>query len=459
MPPKRERTVEGSCWPCKQRRVKCDLARPRCRRCVLSGAKCSYDKILVRWNSRPTKGAPITYQLPIAGLLNSLPQDTPLAAGDVRALEYFQGALWPLLTTAARPCPPPIGLAMASQPVLLAMCELADAHRALLPNKEPQPLHNKRLSCLAAVREQLRARASNVESLSHLLVAVLLLYFLDGFIDCSQQSASTASHQAGVRAIVDHLGGFPALIDKNQRDTGMLMSEFASTDLTRAVLGDRPPCFPSSIWDIIERGTVWWEKPHYGQTTLASVFGVLAEMAFYRHSVRTNCIDPSLDKIQSFERALQPTFLTLSLDHLSSPSTYLVPDTDADQTTQTMAFTRAFQHTALIYLYRAVCGLPARHCLVQQHVQSCLTCIRGISRTSKAHNCIIFPLYVSGAHAFGSEQQGFVLGELDSIYQTLRFSSLLSIRVALEGLWASEQMCDGDWTGMFVGLCRDVLVL
>ncbi|KAF9888173.1 hypothetical protein FE257_009168 [Aspergillus nanangensis] len=460
MAPKRERTVQGSCWPCKQRRVKCDLVRPRCRRCVLSGAKCCYDKILVRWNSRPTKGAPMTYQLPVVGLISSLPKENALDTADLRALEYFQAALWPLMTTATRPCPPPISMAMQSQPVLLVMCELADAHRALqdkLSNKEALT-HNKRLSCLASVREQLPQSVSNTESLSHILVAVLLLYFLDGYIECTQQSASTSSHQAGVRAIVEHLGGFSSLIDKGQKDTNMLMSEFASTDLTRALLDDRAPCVPMEIWDRIESGTVWWEKQRYGESTLGSVFGTMSDMAFYRQSVKSSRSEPAIEKIQEFERRLQPTALTLALDHVRTPNTYIVRQSDVDQTMQQMAFTQAFQHCALIYLYRAICDLPAQHCLVQQHVQSCLTCIMGINNNSRVHNCTIFPLYVSGAHAFGADQQSFVLNKLDAIYQTLRFNSILPIRAALEDLWTCPSQC-GQWSDMFSCLGQDVLVL
>ncbi|KAL4895058.1 putative Zn(II)2Cys6 transcription factor [Aspergillus ambiguus] len=457
MTPKRERTVQGSCWPCKQRRVKCDLLRPRCRRCVLSGGKCSYDKILVRWNARPTKGAPLAYQLPNAGFMGSLSVDGHVAATHRKALEYFQAAFWPLMSTAARPCPPPIGLAMESQPVLLVMCELADAHRAVLLNKEKLAL-DKRLSCLASVREQLRHSVSNTESLSRLLVAVLLLYFLDGYIDCTEQSASTASHKAGVQAMVEQLGGLTALLDNGQSNMSMLMSEFATTDLTRSLLDDRLPCFPADIWTRIESSTVWWEKQKYGGMTMGSVFGIMAAMASYRQSVQTDGMEPSIERIQEFERSLQPTFFTLDLEHLRTPDPYIVEESDADQAMQTVAFTRAFQHSALIYLYRAVCGLPARHCLVQQHVQSCFTCIMGISSQSKAHNCIIFPLYVSGAHSFGAEQQSFVLRKIDEIYQTLRFASLLSIRAALEDLWASAAH-DGRWSDMFTFLRPGVLVL
>jgi hypothetical protein len=131
------------------------------------------------------------------------------------------------------------------------MCELAEAHRLLQQEGSPthlQAISNKRLTCLSSVRKQLRESVSNNQSLSQLLVAVLLLYFLDGFIDCVEQSASTTSHQAGVRAIVEQLGGFNVVIDEGQKDTPhMLLSEFASTDLTRAILDDRTPCFPARI--------------------------------------------------------------------------------------------------------------------------------------------------------------------------------------------------------------------
>lgn len=49
MVPKRIRTVEGSCWPCKDRRVICDLQHPECSRCASSGRVCSYSKVRLKW--------------------------------------------------------------------------------------------------------------------------------------------------------------------------------------------------------------------------------------------------------------------------------------------------------------------------------------------------------------------------------------------------------------------------
>lgn len=393
--------------------------------------------------------------------INVHSKDSALAIGDLKALEYFQFAVWPLFTTAAHPCPPPIPLAMEFEPVLLAVCELAEAHRILQDEAVSSTVSapfDKRMSCLASVREQLRDNNSNHTSLSPLLVAVFLLYFLDGFIECDPQSASTSSHHVGVQAIVDHLGGFTALIKMGQKDITMLLSEFASTDLTKALLDDRPPCFPAEIWTQIEHGTVWWDQETYDGTTLASVFRIMADMSLYRHQIRGDPETISMEVVRDFERRLQPSFQTLNFDHIKSPNTYTVHESTLEPRMQADSFTRAFQHSALVYLYRAICGLPPRHSMVQQHVQSCVECIRNISPLSKAHNCIIFPLYIMGAHTFLQDQQAFVLERLDSIYKYLRFNSVLLVRTALEELWKSPRH-NGDWWDMFRSLGEHVLVI
>ncbi|KAL5047925.1 hypothetical protein BDW71DRAFT_213756 [Aspergillus fruticulosus] len=446
MSPKRQRTVAWSCWQCKTRRVKCDLTAPECRKCLDSGASCSYGRLRVRWSSRPAKGLPPGYQLD---------------ENERKALEYFQFAVWPLFSTSFDPCPPPIRLALKSQPVFLSMCELAEAHRAhseQWPRQGAEMMPTKRLNCLSSVRKQLEDGASDTESLSCVLLAVLLLYFLDGYIECAAQSASTGSHRVGVHALVENLGGFCAFYDQGHSDVHMLLSQFASTDLTRALLDDRPPCLPAEIWRHIEHGTVWWEKQRYGETTLASIFHAMAEMASYRQSLQANCVELSMEQVRRFESLLQPKFVTMSIDHITNEAAHIVKEGGVQEAMQPLAFARAFQHSALLYLYRAICGLPVRHFLVQQHVQSCLESMGGIHRTSKAHNCIVFPLYVAGAHVFHPEQQRFILRKLDDIYQTLRFDPLLSIRAALEELWLSPQHED-SWAHMFSLLGQDVLVL
>lgn len=46
--PAKNRNFNG-CWTCRERKVKCDLARPRCLRCITSGLACKGYDIKLRW--------------------------------------------------------------------------------------------------------------------------------------------------------------------------------------------------------------------------------------------------------------------------------------------------------------------------------------------------------------------------------------------------------------------------
>jgi hypothetical protein len=177
-PRKRRRTVEGSCWPCKQRRVKCDLQKPVCHRCSLSNTdECNYDKVLLKWKKIPASSVPVSQlQLSLEHVLDG----NPLATNERRAIDYFKARLWPLFSTVHEPCPPPIALALRSQPVLQALCVFAEEHRALQERgSSKHTLDRRRLHCLAAIRDQLGNNNAEGTSLTALLVAVLLLYFLE----------------------------------------------------------------------------------------------------------------------------------------------------------------------------------------------------------------------------------------------------------------------------------------
>ncbi|CAJ2500213.1 Uu.00g030660.m01.CDS01 [Anthostomella pinea] len=453
--PKRQRIVEGSCWPCKQRRVKCDLQKSSCRRCVLSGTQCSYDKLVLRWRGRPTRTAPFLQQV-FSDVADG--SGTPLATNERRALDYFKARLWPLLSTADRPCSPPISLALRSRPVLQAACIFAESHRALQERGQSrEALMSRRLNCMASIRGQLGSDSAERQMLDCLLVAVLLLYLLDGFVDCNQQHASTQAHYAGVLAILDALGGFESAWKSSERETCMLLSEFASTDLTDALLQGRKPCFPPTIWQQIQSGPVWWQTTSQGTRSLASVLGTMAEMAFYSQDIRDGQ-ELCRDKVVEFERALQPTYSILESDTFMEKELVRASDPARMPEVFANAFVRAFQHAGLIYLYRVICNLPTRHLLLQQHVHACLDCIQGIDLNCKAQNCALFPLYVAGAHSLSKVHRDCVLLRLDGIYAALRFEAVLSIRAALESLWKSERQLE-TWSSAFQDLAVGTLVL
>jgi hypothetical protein len=455
-PLKRRRTVEGSCWPCKQRRVKCDLQKPACRRCIVSKTEdCNYDKVLLRWKKRPANTVPECHsqQLSVERALNGL----PLAINERRALDYFKARLWPLFSTVHEPCPPPVALALRSQPVLQALCIFAEEHRALQERGSSiQTLERRRLHCLTVIRGQLDGGHTESTYLNALLVAVLLLYFLEGYVNCTKDGASTRCHLLGALAIIDALGGFQSAWSSSDRITRMLLSELASTDLTDALLQDRKPSFPATIWEHMEASSVWWETVP-GTKSLGSVLHVMAEMSFYRHELQ-NGTEVCVEKAQAFERALQPTYAILDYAAESCSGGEAGKELFHPVATASLSLIRAFQHAGLIYLYSAIHNVPTKHFLVQQHVHACLECIQGMDTMSRTQNCALFPLYVAGAHSLVEAHKTCVLKTLESIHNNLRFESVLSIRATLQTLWQPDRS-PTTWTESFKNTAMCTLVI
>ncbi|CAE7176686.1 Fungal trans 2 domain containing protein [Pyrenophora teres f. teres] len=415
----------------------------------------TYDKLLLRWKKRPAKTVPLEFQ-PQPGVDRSL-CGIPLPVNERRALDYFKARLWPLLSTVNAPCPPPLALAFRSQPVLQALCVFAEEHRALQePTISNQNIERRRLHCLSTIRDQLGGKHSERASLSALLVAVLLLYFSEGYVKCTSADASTLCHLAGALAIIDALGGFESAWSSSDKIVRMLLSELASTDLTDALLQDRRPSFPTTIWEHMEESSVWWDTVP-GTKSLTSVFCTLAEMSFYRHG-QQNGAEVCLEKVKAFERALEPTYPIMDYTAERCSGGDAGKELSYPGVTATLSLVRAFQHAGLIYLYSAIYNMPTKHALVQQHVHACLECIRSMDARSKAQNCSLFPLYVAGAHSIEDAHRMCVLKKLEIIHNNLRFESVPSIRKNLETLWRPSRS-PTTWTENFKDAAVCTLVI
>lgn len=467
----RVRIVEGSCWSCKKRRIKCDLARPSCHRCRENGGTCDYNTRLIRWSRRPV----FTIPTPHPALSRLDRPGPPLDVFQKRALDYFHRRVWPLLSSSAEPYPPPFNIALEHRFVLLATCSVANSHRVLQDGRiKDHKLHVQRLECLTEIRLEVDGCCvSGRRPPVALLVAVLLVYLQDGFFDCrnldshgggggggAKATTSISSHHRGLLAILDQLGGIRAVLATAQDSLNMLLSEFASTDLTSAMLQGRDPSFAPEVWDAIDQGAVWWERDPLGHCSLASVFRDMAAMVFYRNQVGGAHEDISMDVVRGFEEALRPgpcpKYLEACTQDGGSPRRGGGGgDRDAFYT---LMLVRAFQHSGLIYLYRAVCGLPTRHPLVQLHVKACLDCMFRIQRPSKALHCAIFPLCVAGAHALAADDQQEIRDIADVLYDSMKFASIRCIMSALEEVWgpAQDQL---SWDEAFTQIGPHTLVL
>jgi hypothetical protein len=175
----------------------------------------------------------------------------------------------------------------------------------------------------------------------------------------------------------------------------------------------------------------------------------MSTMAHYREDIKNGLEELCMDRVRDFEEATTPTFAPLSLT---------LNDSADLEAVHAYSLIRSFQHAALIYLYRAICGFPATHVLVQQHVLPCLDCIFSIEQASNVRNCVIFPLLVAGAHVQSIPQRRGVINAISSIHSGMRFASVQYARSLLENIWRLDSV-EMPWDDLFSGLGLDVAIL
>lgn len=391
-----------------------------------------------------------------------------LATNEKRALEYFIGRFWLLMSTVSTPCTPPTALALEHRVVLLAACVIADTHRVLQDGRNsPRMLMTKRGQRLEAVRNELSgccSHATQGKTLTTLLVAVLLLYFNDGFLEDPQKGeSSTASHRDGLRAIIDRLGGVEAIVnDSFPESLQMLVSQFASADHTTTLLRGGKPSFSPETWQKLDKGHVWWTRDPIERCSLASVFEQMSRMAFYRDALTQGLERLSVNQVREFEVALNPVYASLTLEDVleNHHCNGTGQGAKQDNTTAVDAYSliRSFQHTALIYLYRAICGLPVAHPLVQQHVLLRLDTVAVVEKPSKVLQCVILPLLVAGTHAQSSKHRRNTKKSVNLIHGDMKFASVQAVSQHLDAVW-KENTVDSSWYEMFNKLGLNTVVL
>lgn len=202
----------------------------------------------------------------------------------------------------------------------------------------------------------------------------------------------------------------------------MLLSEFASTDLTTAMIKGGAPSFGPDIWRLVEKRSVWWSQDPLGRLSLASVFADMSRMVSYLTMINCAQQEPDITRVREFEALFDPRFVPLAVEDLDSSVDCKAED--ALETVNAHALIRAFQYIALIYLHSAVYRLPVSHVLVQQHVLPCLNYILDIEQPSTVLNCVIFPLLVVGAHAISPRHRLKVLNIVNAIYSKMKFNSV-----------------------------------
>ncbi|KAK0383203.1 hypothetical protein NLU13_9116 [Sarocladium strictum] len=458
---KRVRTVEGSCWSCKGRRVKCDLAKPSCGHCQTLGAECVYGSVRVRWSTRPNAFQARIANAPGSSASSSSSSSCELAVYQKRALEYFMNRLWPLFTSERVACPFPVDAATRDRTMLQAVCVISDAHRCRLDRRNSESgVQLRRIHVLASINQAIsRVGMARGPQQIQLLYAVLLLYFLDGYIDCKTENAATLSHQMGIRAIINSSGGYQNVLASSNDALCLLISEFVAADLSSALFRNTEPFFPPETWPLLSTYRVWWASDKREALKLGMLFQKIAAMIFYGKGIQSAGETASPKQVEEFEADFSPIYTSVSSSGQAGPPEG--HDAGAPCTEESLLrgeFLRAYQHCASIYLYRVICRYPAQHSIVQQHVYGAISKIVAMDDESKLLDCVLLPLCVAGAHLRNASLQRTLFHKLDVIHRNLKFESVGCIKEWITGLWSLEALPQG-WTELFQDLNPQAVVI
>ncbi|RDW73457.1 hypothetical protein BP6252_07364 [Coleophoma cylindrospora] len=417
----RVRTIEGSCWACKERRVICDLTHPTCNKCASSGRSCDYGRVRLKWTDC------IASRGRLAG--QKIPLDRPLMVrrNSDHHLMYFENELLPRFNLSNTI--PRFSLAsLAGDPLVLqSVIAIGAAHSSYRSaSSDPATSLTKsqdRSSAIRIFRENLSGKQSE-EVHNSLFMANVLLCMLDGIIDQqSTQDAATHHHILGGKAILNQWGGAPGILQTKNDLPVLMFSIFATMDLTHALLMGGQPFVESTSWVDFADAEPWWGNVKADNEFLA-MMAILSQLATLGHSVHNLHEVVPIGTLLSIQK---------SLEHHATRTSHQAQDPSG---LSWASFCTVYRCTAYVYLYRALSGLDIDHPLVQQAVTTAMEIVAGTLLTENLHHCLLFPLLTIGSHCMSEKQRQEIRRRLATSAQFLSFGSLRNLDDFLQRTWA-----------------------
>lgn len=187
---------------------------------------------------------------------------------------------------------------------------------------------------------------------------------------------------------------------------------------------------------------------------LADIFRQIGAVAWRRHQLSGPNKKPvKIDEADFQQKAAALEFSVRRLmdrDAVSQPIFYpgVIEGLSAQCIREFILCNEAFQHTALIHIYRRVRRLPASSPEVQHSVKRILECISLITPKTGLSPWVMLttPLFTAGCEALGEDRE-VVRRLMLLLHDTVRIPNVLQSLKFLELYWANDQMNDDeDWS-------------
>jgi hypothetical protein len=337
---------------------------------------------------------------------------------------------------------------LSQDPILLqSVIAVANAHATYRSANEKALSLSKiqdRNNALRMFRKQLMGTQTD-ETNASLFIANVLLCILDGIIEPITESSATHHHLMGGKAILRQWKGMRDVFQLKYELPVLMLSIFATMDLTHSLLIGDDPYFDASSWSEFGDCEPWWGNVKSNDDFLETM-AILSQLATLGHEVR-------------HFRGTAPIGIMLSIQMALEQQAARQEDAGRTQDQKAWAaFCASYRFTASVYLYRALSALDVDHPLVQQAVSDCMEVIGGHDLTDKLHHCILFPVLVVGSHCLLSEQRLAIRKSIARTASYLSFEALRSLECFLEKRWdeldTSSECNQSSWWVYYNGIAN-----
>lgn len=330
---------------------------------------------------------------------------------------------------------------LAKDPILLqSVIAVANAHATYRSANEKSLSLTKiqdRNNALKLFRQHLVGQ-HNDETNSSLFIANVLLCILDGIIEPLTDSSAVSAHIIGGKAILKQWKNMREILHLKCELPVLMLSIFATMDLTHAMLIGNDPYFDAASWAEFGNCEAWWGVVP-PEDDFLEIMAILSQLATLGNEVRNFRSTAPISMLLAIQTALE------------KPENASSSKSGKSSTKQSpwSAFCATYRHAASVYLFRALSALEVDHPLVQNAVSDCMEVVAGDDLTDKLHHCILFPVLIVGTHCLVEEQRVHIRKSLNRTSSYLSFEALRSLQAFLEKRWSeldsSSELQQSNW--------------
>ncbi|GIZ42117.1 hypothetical protein CKM354_000539700 [Cercospora kikuchii] len=468
------RVVDGSCWPCRKRRLKCDLRRPACTKCLLVGGACDYSQKQLQWvggaafrGRLKSMGAALeghalhsTSESPVddSEELSTLPASPAVPSPFLpqSLVLYFRNAVWPRLQLSEQLISLDEEMLMHEPVLIEAILAVSQAHHHLLySNKKScvagagvQTQEQARQVALTKFRSRIECGVDSVDEARQLFQVVCMFCILDGMIAPDLQNNASESHLKGGSSILSTWNTIPSQMLLAGGLQTHLLSVFATVDLVRSLLSGDKPFFEPTMWSMFAGVHAWWGKLTCGDSFL-KVLKVYSEIAFLGNIVHDHL--PEDVGYRLAERCVPDILVSLVGQAARSHGPDFTLSAHWD------SFCTLYETSAIIYVYRALQGRSVDDAAVQLVVRQAVSTLLDQPLPGMMTHCLIFPLLVVGSHCLYAQDRKAVSDSLSKSTSYLAFGNLVLMADLLRDIWGRPEI-ELHWWDMFKSVSQNVFL-